>query len=145
MYQTQNQARRNQSPMPKMKKSNIDWGAIAAKLPVKKHDIDHIKARQKLWKSMDINNNGFLSLAEVDKGIRDALKIDNFFNTKPVIMRAFEFAKSYCPAKGKNKKYGDDYVEKKEFRVLLVALRQRFEFHEAFKRIDFNNDDRIDF
>ena len=28
--------------------------------------------------------------------------------------------------------------------MFLVALRQRFEFLEAFKRVDNNNDDRID-
>lgn len=66
------------------------------------------------------------------------------FNAKPAIIRAFNYAKNYVPAKGKNKKYGNDYVEKKEFRVFLLALRQRFEFQEAFKRVDYNNDDRID-
>ena len=101
-------------------------------------------ARQKLWNAIDINANGFLSLAELDKGIRDTLKLESIFNAKPAIIRAFEYAKSYCPAKGKNKKYGDDYVEKREFRVFLVALRQRFEYQEAFKRIDYNDDDRID-
>lgn len=75
-----------------------------------------------------MNGNGFLSLAEIDKGIRDTLKLEGVFNSKPAILRAFVYAKNYCPAKGKNKKYGDDYVEKREFRVFLVALRQRFEF-----------------
>ena len=42
---------------------------------------------------MDVNNNGILSLAEIDKGIRDALNIDELFNCKPAIMRAFQAAK----------------------------------------------------
>lgn len=56
-------------------------------------------------------------------------------------MRAFQFAKDYVPGKDQ---YSVDYIEKKEFRIFLVALRQRFEYFEAFKRIDTGNDGRID-
>ena len=41
------------------------------------------------WASIDINNNGYLSLAEIDKGLRDVICIPEVFDTKPVIMRAF--------------------------------------------------------
>jgi hypothetical protein len=34
-----------------------------------------------------MNGNGYLSLAEVDKGIKDLLKADNLFNAKPAIFR----------------------------------------------------------
>jgi hypothetical protein len=43
---------------------------------------------------MDINENGFLSLAEVDKGLRDVLKTDDIFDCKPCIIRAFNACKS---------------------------------------------------
>ena len=43
---------------------------------------------------IDINGNGYLSLAEVDKGLRDVLCIPLLFDTKPVIMRAFQAAKT---------------------------------------------------
>jgi hypothetical protein len=36
-----------------------------------------------------MNGNGYLSLAEVDKGLRDVVKIPMLFDVKPVIMRAF--------------------------------------------------------
>ena len=75
--------------------------------------------------------------------MRDVLKSDSLFDAKPAIMRAFQFAKDFCPSK-KSNKYGNDYVEKREFRVFLVALRQRFEYLQAFKRIDTGNDGRID-
>ena len=52
-------------------------------------------------------------------------------------MRAFQFAKKHSKAKSK---YSDDYIEKKEFRVFLVALRQRFEYFVAFKKVDTGND-----
>jgi hypothetical protein len=47
------------------------------------------------------------------------------------------------PAK-KGDKYADDYIQKTEFRTFLVALRQRFEYWQAFKRIDAGGDGRID-
>ena len=72
-----------------------------------------------------MNGNGFLSLAEVDKGVRDALKSDTLFDAKPAIMRAFQYAKDFSPSKSS---HGSDYIEKKEFRIFLVALRQRFEY-----------------
>ncbi len=42
-----------------------------------------------MFSQFDPNGNGLLSLAEVDKGIRDVLKLDSVFDCKPVIMRAF--------------------------------------------------------
>ena len=75
-----------------------------------------------MWNAMDTNGNGYLSLQEIDQGIQDVLQVREFLDAKPAIMKAFQFAKNYCPAK-KNNKYGDDYVEKREFRVFLVALR----------------------
>ena len=39
---------------------------------------------------MDMNANTYLSLAELDKGTRDILDVDEkIFNSKPAIMRAF--------------------------------------------------------
>ncbi len=35
------------------------------------------------------NGNGYLSLAEVDKGLRDVLNCEELFDAKPAIMRAF--------------------------------------------------------
>ena len=86
-----------------------------------------------------MNGNGYLSLAEVDKGIRDILNCDQLFDAKPAIMRAFQYAKDYTPSKD-GKGYGDDYIEKSEFRVFLIALRQRFEYFQAFNKIDTGND-----
>ena len=42
-----------------------------------------------MFNLFDPNGNGYLSLAEVDKGIRDILQIDALFDAKKVIMRAF--------------------------------------------------------
>lgn len=54
---------------------NIDWQKIADAIPVrrKKDSIEDWKKRKKMFKDFDPNGNGYLSLAELDKGIRDVL------------------------------------------------------------------------
>ena len=114
---------------------------MARRLPTSKTDPNQIKMRQEYWKGFDNNGNGYCSLAETEKGIRDVVRLDNLFDAKPAIIRAFNFAKDSIPGKSQ---YGADYIEKKEFRIFLVALRQRFEYFQAFKRIDSGGDGRID-
>merc|ERR1719409_914442 len=98
----------------------ISWQAIHAKLPYDR--TPEAKARRrKLFDGCDINGNGYLSLAEVDKGLQDAIQLDQIFNAKPAIMRAFQASKNY----GGNAKPGThayDYVQRREFRILLQFL-----------------------
>jgi len=47
------------------------------------------------------------------------------FNCKPVLIRAFNASKDSVKSKSK---YGDDYVTREEFRLLLVYLRMYFEY-----------------
>ena len=42
-----------------------------------------------MWRGIDVNNNGYVSLAEVDKGMRDVLGLDEIYLSKPVMMRAW--------------------------------------------------------
>ena len=42
-----------------------------------------------MFSDFDPNGNGYLSLAEIDKGIRDVLFSDSIFDCKKPIMRAF--------------------------------------------------------
>lgn len=83
-----------------------------------------------------------MSLAETEKGLRDVIKNDQLFEAKPAIMRAFQYARLYTKGTGT---HGDDYLEKRDFRIFLVALRQRFEYLVAFRKIDTGNDQRFDF
>ena len=73
-----------------------------------------------MWNYFDVNGNGYLSLAEVDKGMRDVVRLPQLFEIKPVLMRAFTAAKTYYKS---NRKHGDDYVSKMEFRILLKYIR----------------------
>ena len=89
---------------------------------------------------MDVNNNGYLSLAELDKGMRDVVGIPILFDTKPVIMRAYQSAKNKLKSKNT---HGDDYVSRAEFRFFLQYLRQYYEYWVGFDRIDTNDDRRV--
>lgn len=53
--------------------------------------------RNVIYSQIDMNGNGYLSLAEIDKGIRDVLELPELFESKPVLIRA------YAAAKGKVK------------------------------------------
>ena len=96
-----------------------------------------------MWNEFNVNGNQYLSLAEVDKGMRDVVCLPTLFDTKPVLIRAFNAAKTAKKA-GKDKR-DDDYVTKGEFRLLLKFLRQYFEYWVAFDRIDTDDDRRISF
>ena len=123
-----------------MEARNIDWSHISMSLPYGDDPISKAR-RQQIWNSTDVNGNGFVSLAEVDKALRDVLQLDHVFNCKRAIMRAFQAAKN---SKKSKSKYGPEYVEKGEFKVLLYCLRQYFEYYQAFARIDTSDDNRID-
>eukprot|EP00959_Pyramimonas_sp_CCMP1952_P091506 1915654-Pyramimonas_sp.AAC.1 len=70
----------------------INWPEISARLPSER--TPEAKAqRMQLFERFDPNGNGYLSLAEVDKGVRDVLELDGVYNCKPAIMRAFQAAK----------------------------------------------------
>jgi hypothetical protein len=71
------------------------WDALSKRLPTGKTAEDDRK-RRALFKSMDTNGNGFLSLAEVERGIMWCLGsgIDDLFKAKPVLLRAFNAVKS---------------------------------------------------
>eukprot|EP00665_Eupelagonemidae_sp_cell47_P002141 gene2142-689_t len=112
---------------------NIDWAAITAKLPGTLSP-EHKALRKEYWAKLDFNGNGYLSLAEIDKGMRDVLQISAIYSAKPVMMRAFHAAKGAVATKSR---LGPDYVERgKEFRLLMLYLRHYFELYIMFNRID---------
>jgi Ca2+-binding EF-hand superfamily protein len=121
--------------------ANVDWAAMRAKLPMEK-TAEQKAQRADLFMQFDPNGNGYLSLAEVDKGCRDVLGLYDVFEAKPVIMRAFQAAKGANDKKGKASR-GPDYVEKCEFRLLFVYLRQYFEIWQMFDDIDSGDDRRV--
>ena len=118
---------------------NYDWESLKKKLPVEKTTESRNKRRE-IWKAMDMNGNGFLSLAEFDRGVRDVLNLPEIFKQKKVLIRAFNLAKNKI--QGKAKQTGD-YVEWLEFRYILIYLRQYLEYYAMFCRLDTSDDFKI--
>ena len=118
---------------------SIDWEAMKEALPIRKTPEDYAK-RSKLWKTVDFNGNGFVSLAELDKALNESLHNTDLFDSKPVIIRAHQAARNKVKTKSL---HGPHYVERCEFRLVLLYLRQYFEYFEAFSRVDKNSDERI--
>jgi len=65
------------------------------------------KKRAAMFRQFDPNGNGYLSLAEIDKGIRDVLECESMFDAKPAIIRAFQSAKDAVKGK-ETDTVGDD-------------------------------------
>ena len=63
-------------------------------------DAAGIAARKKIFRGFDVNGNNWLSLAEIDKGLRDVLELPELFDAKPVIMRAYQA----LPSQGEEQK-----------------------------------------
>ena len=83
------------------------WQEWAMSMPTGGALVDK-RRRKRLFEKFDVNGNGYLSLAEVDKGVRDVLQCDRLFHTKPVLIRAFESAKGCDATSGAT--YGHEYV-----------------------------------
>ena len=114
----------------------MDFAALSLKLPTG-HDPDSKERRKALFRKCDVNGNGYLSLAEVDKAVGEAIGDEYLFSAKPVIAQAFAAAKDMRSGKS------PDYVERSEFRLLLVYLRQYFELYVAYNRLDSSDDRRL--
>ena len=97
--------------------------------------------RPLLLKAPPATGRRYISLAETDKGLRDILKLEEVFDCKPAIMRAFQAAKDVH--KESKARLGADFVTKCEFRILLEYLRKYFELFVMFDRMDDDNDRRL--
>jgi Ca2+-binding EF-hand superfamily protein len=135
----------------------IDWKALAKALPTGGDD-ESIKKRTIIFEDWDVNSNGSLSYSEVDRAMKKLMTVltpglvggkkGALFewgrSWKPVIMRAFSHAKEFNSLRQGKGKRNNDYVERDEFRLLLVCIRQFFELFIAFSRMDLNVDRKID-
>lgn len=79
-------------------------------------------------------------MAEVDKGVRDVIQLPDLFELKPVLIRAFNAAKTTLKAATQ---YGDDYVSKAEFKYLIQYLRDYSNYWYIFNQIDTSKDRRV--
>merc|ERR1712113_902639 len=105
-----------------------DLLAVAAKLPVTRSQED-VDKRDEMFDAVDQNGSGQLSLAEIDLGVKNYLG-EEIFLMKPAMKEAFKASKGFDPDEG------DDFVEKSEFRLLMVNLRRYIELFAAFDEVD---------
>lgn len=119
----------------------LDLSPYAAKLPTGT-DLESKARRDKLFDRMD-NGNGYLSLSEVTEGVLDVLAMGELYDAKPAIMRAFQAAKGVDLKTKATGGMGGDFVERSEFRLLLVYLKSYFELYQVFSTYDSSHDSRI--
>lgn len=77
--------------------SEVDWIGIKEQLPTGDSEYDE-NMRAKIWQNFDANDNGLVSLAEVDLALRrmgGPLLI--VYYAKSVQQKAFKFAKDLNP------------------------------------------------
>merc|ERR1712106_459395 len=117
----------------------LDWAVINARLPYKR-TTEQYQIRKKMWGAIDVNDNGYVSLSEITRGVRDVLNLGDLFDCRPAINRAFHYSRSVSKS---TKKQDDDYLEFREFRFFLQALRQFFEYYQAFSRLYSGQDGRV--
>lgn len=118
----------------------IDWTSLNDKLPTKTTE-EQKEQRKSIFTSFDPNGNGFLSLAECDRGVKE-LTGDLF--PSPVILRAFSVANGVAQEHGRRTHGpGADFVELSEFRVLFVYLKRYLLLWEIFFAVDAGDDRRI--
>jgi hypothetical protein len=94
-------------------------------------------ARRHLFDRIDVNGNGRLSLAEIDKAVVDgvlghALGVPDF-NHKPALMRAYQAADAD----------GDALIGRAEFSKLLSYLVYFNNLWHKFEEIDSDHDRRL--
>ncbi|KAJ1454088.1 hypothetical protein M885DRAFT_618336 [Pelagophyceae sp. CCMP2097] len=109
-------------------------------------------ARLKLWRELDGNGNGYVSLAEFDGWFnRHTLGIEKvrgqkssiYAYARPALIRAFNLANGVSPAKPGQKLDGDAYITRSEFRLLLVATQAALCIFRIFDIADTSNDRRV--
>ena len=132
----------------------VNWKLLTKSLPCGR-DPESTERRNLMFGKWDLNGNGNLSFSECDNAMRKLMgEVMGGFLTsaltswnlswKPVIMRAFQHSKDANKREGKKKKLReDDYVEKDEFRLLLLCMRQYFELYVAFSKLDVNADRKL--
>jgi len=91
------------------------------------------KEIKKIFDIFDYNGNGILSLAEIDKAVIEIYP--HLAEDKPAIMRAYKAADTSQ----------DGFVDFKEFGRLIDLLHYYNNLFQIFKKLDIDNDRRIDF
>jgi Ca2+-binding EF-hand superfamily protein len=114
------------------KKQMADFDALEQKFKKLLKDNNQTELK-KMWKNLDFNGNNVVSLAEIDKWVVEKYPL---LNHKPALIRA---QKATLEAGD-----GDDWVEKKEFKMLITYLFYYNKLFWLFDQCDADHDRRMD-
>lgn len=113
-------------------------------LPLPMLVVPSKQARNELFAALDVNGNGGLSLAEIDKGVvsgifakvlsSDGCATGESFNHKPALMRAYHAAD----------RSRDGFIQRSEFVKLLQYMVYFNNMWHKFEAIDSDHDRRLD-
>lgn len=107
---------------------------------MKQYGLVETSDLKKLWRRLDFNNNGVVSLAEIDKMVTEMVAggvWPAWLNNKPALMRAYK--KTVLKDSP-----GDEFVQKDEFHALLLNIFWFNKLWMIFVAIDAGADRRID-
>jgi Ca2+-binding EF-hand superfamily protein len=110
-----------------------DWESVKANLPVGTSQEDK-ERRKALWRSFHVTHSQYLALFEVDAAMSKVLQCQELFDAKPVIRKAYKYARVANPNGPKDK------LEFCEFRLLLVYLKGIFDVYQIFMTLDESKD-----
>lgn len=95
-----------------------------------------------LFDKIDINHNGYASLAEVDKGLKEILQVPDLPGLHTMLLKSFDMARV---VKQSEEPRENDYITKDEFIYMLIYLRVYYEIKLEFMTLDLNSDGEINF
>ena len=90
---------------------------------------ESVAARNKLFREFDRNSNNFLSLADILRGLNHVLELPEFYDTKLMIMRAYQA--SLSKVKNPNP-LAEGLISRGCFKWLLMYIRFYYELWEDF-------------
>ena len=110
-----------------------DWVKLAELMPTEQSEPAQRK-RKDIFRQIDYNGNGYISLAEIDKWFIESLGMKETM-PKKVMLRAFMASNSISPPRP-NDPLASDMVTWPELRMLFVHLRRYLQLYEVFDDID---------
>jgi hypothetical protein len=140
-------------------KMQFDAGVLESVFPA---DHDQKQKRGDIFKAMDGNGNGYVSLAEFDDWFNRATcarerlhglkpvegKSTLFPYARPSLIRAFSLAKGAAPPIASEQRQSDfnedDYVTNTEVALLMMGLQYCLKIFRVFDAVDRSHDRRLD-
>lgn len=109
-------------PVLAVTKTEKEWWTLASNTPCSNSPADKA-ARWKMFRNMDTNGNGYLSIVEIERFMRKSLGDKIFGDINPSVKAAFENAKALRATRSKD---ANNLVDVKEFVQFLADLKQYF-------------------